>query len=144
MEEQTTRRSAQRSFLHAKFLTPLSDLVQKFSLLQSLVEHVVDMSRLPDLVVAAQHCPVLLELQTDMRALEQEAGQVRDQTVTGLQRAGVEIQAEIKLESSAQLGFFLRSARGDDERQLRQGGGGKVEVLSLQKVRMPVIGLLTD
>lgn len=133
MQGEQARRSDQLCYLQTKFLAPLAALVQKFSLLQALVEHVVDMSRLPDLVVAAQHCPVLLELQTDMQALEREAEEVRAQTAAGLQRAGVQV-ADIKLESSAQLSFFLRSARGDDERQLRQGGGGKVEVLSLQKV----------
>ena len=116
------------SYLQSKFLHPLNDLVQKFDMLQKLVEHVVDMDRLPDLVVAARHDPLLQELDSDMRSLEREARELRD--IAGNSWASF---TEVKLESSAQLGFYLRTTRGDDERQLRQSGG-KVEILSLQKV----------
>lgn len=118
----------QLSHLNTKFILPLADLVQKFEMLQQLVEHVVDMDKLPDLVVAAKHDPQLLELSTDMKALEREARGLRD-------NAGSTWGSftEIKLESSSQQGFYLRTTRGDDERQLRQSSG-KVEILSLQKV----------
>ena len=59
--------------LTSRFITPLSNLTNKFSLFQQLVEHVIDMNQLPDVVINPKHDPDLQELRDEQKDLESQA-----------------------------------------------------------------------
>ena len=126
-EAETSADVSQAQSLKGKLLDPLLILVEKFDMYMKLVEHVIDFSQLPDLVVNA-------ELNEELRELHQEKGSVQAQAEEILEdaRCNWASFADVKLEKSNVHAFFLRSAKGDDERQLRANNKA-VKILSIQK-----------
>ncbi len=55
--------------IREKFLTKLSVFIDKFSKYQALIEHVVDLDRLPDLEVNHKHDSQLAELRDESDSL---------------------------------------------------------------------------
>ena len=111
-----------------RFLNPFEKLAGKFSLYQQLVEHIVDMSQLPDLVVNAEHDSELQEIKEEIEELAAQAeGVLRDA------KSNWAAFADVKLETDSQHGYILRTTKSDDERQLR-ANNSKVQILSIQKV----------
>ena len=53
-------------------IDPLRDLQQHFKVYHALVEHVIDIDKLPDLVVNPEHDEALAEIREQMDALEQQ------------------------------------------------------------------------
>jgi DNA mismatch repair ATPase MutS len=111
-----------------KYLRPLHDIDSKFDLYRELIEHVIDMDRLPEVVISSKHDPELTELNDERMEIESSAKQLQE---TANQSWGS--FTDVKLESNAQWGFIFRTTKGDDERELRLKNS-KVQILSLQKV----------
>ena len=123
----TGKFARQKLTLHTKFFIPIQDLARKFVMYQQLVEHVVDFDELPDLVVNCRHDPNLQELRVEKDSLVNQAQAELNKAQTGYARF-----ADVKLDSNNQHAFYLRTTKGDDERQLRANNSA-VKVLSLQK-----------
>lgn len=114
--------------IREKFITPLDKLVSQFSLYQQLIEHVIDLDRLPNLIINPQHNEELQELRKEQLDLEAQGEKLcRDAKNTWANFAS------IMLEVSPQYGLIFRSTNGDDERQLR-ANNSNVRVLSIKKV----------
>lgn len=113
--------------LTSKFLTPLHIITNKFSNLERLVEHVVDMSQLPDLRVNPKHSAELQEIVEEQRELEEGANVILNEA-----RRGWGSFTDVKMESNPQQGFVLRTTRPDDERQLR-ANNSSVQIVSILK-----------
>ena len=113
--------------LTEKFLAPLQSIAGKFALYEQLVEHVVDLKKLPELKVSAVHDPDLLEIETEQSGLLLRAERVLQEA-----RSGFASFADVKLEQNPMHGFILRTTRGDDERQLR-ANCASVRVISILK-----------
>lgn len=129
-KEHQQRAEQQRQYLNSHFSAPLSTLIEQFSGLQRLVEHVLDLDQLPALVVSPRHDPALMDLHETLDELQSEAEGVRHQAASTWAAF-----ADIRLECNGNMGYFMRATKGDDERGLREGGGKQVEILSLQKVQ---------
>lgn len=97
-----------------KYVEPLQSIAGKFALYEQLVEHVIDLSRLPELRVSAAHDPELQEIEAEQAGLQARAERVLQEARTGWASF-----ADVKLEQNAMHGFVLRTTRADDERQLR-------------------------
>lgn len=110
-----------------KFLEPLQSIAAKFALYEQLVEHVVDLSKLPELKVNAVHDSELQEIETEKAGLLQRADRVLSEA-----RNGWASFADVKLEQNPMHGFILRTTRADDERQLRANNSA-VRVISILK-----------
>ncbi len=110
-----------------RLLNPLEKLTDKFSMYQKLVEHVIDFSQLPDLVVNA-------DLNEDLQQLKEEKVRVRKKADTILNEAntGWANFTDVKLESSSVHALYLRTTKGEDERQLRENKKS-VKILSILK-----------
>ena len=117
----------QKQTLHTKLFAPIQELSRKFAMYQQLVEHVVDFDELPDLVVNCRHDPTLQEMRQEKDSLTTQAQAELSKAQNGYARF-----ADVKLDSNNQHAFFLRTTKGDDERQLR-ANNASVKVLSLQK-----------
>ena len=63
--------SCSADILTEKFLLPLQSIAAKFRMYEQLVEHVVDLQRLPELKVNATHDADLQELQSEQEGLLQ-------------------------------------------------------------------------
>ena len=102
----------QKQLLRDRFLVPLESIVNKFELYKKLVEHVIDFRQLPDLMVNAEHDPVLKELAERRDNLKREA--------EGLKRNALDTWAsgrsntDLKLEKNVQHGLIFRSTRPND------------------------------
>jgi hypothetical protein len=116
--------------IREKFITPLDKLVSQFSLYQQLIEHVIDLDKLPNLVIDPQHDAELQELRTEQLDLEAQG----ERLCKNARNTWANF-ASIMLEISSQYGLIFRSTNGDDERQLR-ANNSSVRVLSIKKVRM--------
>jgi hypothetical protein len=116
-----------------KFLRPLHDIDSKFDLYRELVEHVVDMDRLPEVVISAKHDAELAELNEERCDIEAAAKKLQDQANQSWGSF-----TDIKLEFNSQWGFIFRTTKGDDEREIRKNNP-KVQILSLQKVPSPLL-----
>lgn len=113
-----------------RFIAPLQALASQFALYQQLIEHVIDLDKLPDLVIDPQHDPELEELRTEQLSLESQAEKlVKDA------RNGWASGADVKLETSPQHGLIFRSTSGDDERMLRSNNSS-VRIISIKKVTL--------
>lgn len=124
---ETTESEQLASVIRGKFIEPLEIISSKLSVYQRLVEHVIDMNKLPDLVVNAAHSQDLQGLKVELDDLEQQAYRVWEDA-----RDSWASFTEVKLERNMQHGYILRTTRGDDERTLRSNNP-KVSILSLQK-----------
>lgn len=116
---------------HERFVSPVQAAVQSLSLYNQLVEHVIDMSQLPEFKVSPQHDEELQELHEEEAGLQKRASQLLKKVQDLFPTC-----SEIKLETSSQHGFYFRTAKADDERILRGGGGGgdhAVHILSILK-----------
>lgn len=91
------------------------------ALFDALVEHVVDLSQLPDLRVKADHDEALSELQEEDNAIQAQANDwfavLRDTLIGG--RDTTSLADGVRLEPSTQHGLVFRSTKGEDERLLR-------------------------
>lgn len=114
--------------IREKFITPLDTLVSQFSLYQQLIEHVIDLDKLPNLVIDPQHDPELQELRAEQIDLEAQG----ERLCKNARNTWANF-ASIMLEVSSQYGLIFRSTNGDDERQLR-ANNSSVRVLSIKKV----------
>jgi DNA mismatch repair protein MSH2 len=110
-----------------KLLEPLEKLSDKFSMYQKLVEHVIDFSQLPDLVVNSELNEDLKELSNEKRQVMKSANTILDDANSGWANF-----ADVKLESSSVHALFLRTAKADDERELR-ANKKSVKILSILK-----------
>lgn len=110
-----------------KYIEPLQSIAGKFALYEQLVEHVVDLSRLPELRVNAVHDSELQEIEAEQAGLQARAEKVWQEA-----RGGWASFADVKLEQNAMHGFILRTTRADDERQLRANYSA-VRVISILK-----------
>ena len=113
--------------LRDKLLEPLVSLVEKFDMYMKLIEHVIDFSQLPDLVVNADLNDELRNLHQEKRSMQARAEEILDDA-----RCNWASFADVKLEKSNVHALFLRSAKADDERQLR-ANNKNVKILSIQK-----------
>lgn len=113
--------------IQSKFIEPLEKLVEKFSLYQQLVEHVIDMDQLPELVVRPHHDETLLELHEEQEELERQAEKLLQAA-----RNSWGSFTDIKLEKSPVWGLIFRTPRADDERSLR-ANKSDVRILQIQK-----------
>jgi hypothetical protein len=118
------------SHIKQKYLDPLEILDRKFDMYRKFVEHVIDIDKLPDLLISSKHDEGLSELQSQSDELELEAKKIYKEAADTWASF-----ADVKLEQSSQHSFYLRTTKGDDERQLRQNYP-KVQILSILKVRM--------
>jgi DNA mismatch repair ATPase MutS len=114
--------------VNQKFIAPFQRLAQKFAVYQQLIETVVDFNQLPDLVINAKHDPALKEIRDEMDDIEKQAEDLLDDA-----RSSWASFADVKLETNGQYGFFFRSTKGDDEKQLR-ANNKRVKILAIQKV----------
>jgi DNA mismatch repair ATPase MutS len=110
-----------------KFLEPLQSIAGKFNLYEQLVEHVVDLQKLPELKVNAMHDSDLRELETEQEGLLSRAERVLQEA-----RSSWANFADVKLEQNSMHGFILRTTRGDDERTLR-ANYPSVRIISILK-----------
>lgn len=115
-------------YLLEKYLRPLHDLDSKFDLYRELVEHVVDMDRLPEVVISPRHDAELAELHNERVEIENSARKLQDQANNSWGSF-----TDVKLELNPQWGYIFRTTKGDDERELRSNNP-KIRILSLQKV----------
>lgn len=113
--------------LTRRYLTPLMQIMNKFQLYEQLIEHVVDFNALPEYKINAVHDVELQALVEEQNGLEQRADKVLQDA-----RSSYASFAEVKLEKSSQHGLFLRTTKGDDERQLRQQNSS-IRILSILK-----------
>lgn len=111
-----------------KYLRPLHDLDSKFDLYRELIEHVIDIDRLPEVVISAKHDPELSELEDERISIENSAKKLQEQANSSWGSF-----TDVKLEHNQQWGFIFRTTKGDDEREIR-ANNPKVRILSLQKV----------
>lgn len=110
-----------------KFTDPLEVLNSKFSMYQQLVEHVIDMNSLPELIVNPMHDEDLKDLHEEQMQLDNQANKIlKDAKDTWASFC------DIKLERNPQHGYFLRTTRGDDEKQLRVNKSD-VRIISILK-----------
>ena len=116
------------SYLIEKYLRPLHDIDSKFDLYRELIEHVIDMDRLPEVVISAKHDAQLAELDEERCDIESAAKKLQEQANQSWGSF-----TDIKLEFNSQWGFIFRTTKGDDEREIRKNNP-KVQILSLQKV----------
>lgn len=130
LEELTTENSSDSkvNYLIEKYLRPIHDLDSKFDLYRELIEHVIDIDRLPDVVISAKHDPELSELEDERISIENSAKKLQDQANSSWGSF-----TDVKLEHNQQWGFIFRTTKGDDEREIR-ANNPKVRILSLQKV----------
>jgi DNA mismatch repair protein MSH2 len=110
-----------------RYVEPLQSIAGKFALYEQLVEHVVDLSKLPDLRVNAVHDSELQEIEAEQAGLTTRAERVLQEA-----RSSWASFADVKLEQNPMHGFILRTTRGDDERQLR-ANCSSVRVISILK-----------
>jgi DNA mismatch repair ATPase MutS len=110
-----------------KFVEPLQSIAGKFNLYEQLVEHVVDLQKLPELKVNAVHDSDLKELETEQEGLLSRAERVLQEA-----RSSWANFADVKLEQNTMHGFILRTTRGDDERTLR-ANYPSVRIISILK-----------
>ena len=113
--------------INQKYLLPLQSIAGKFAKYEQLVEHVVDMSQLPELKVNAMHDTALEELEEERKGLIGRAERILQEARTSWGSF-----ADVKLEQNSVHGFILRTTRGDDERQLR-ANCASVRILSILK-----------
>ncbi len=116
-------------YLLDKYLRPLHDLDSKFELYRELVEHVVDMDRLPEVVISPKHDVELAELHNERVDIENSARKLQEQANSSWGSF-----TDVKLEQNSQWGYIFRTTKGDDERELRSNNS-KIRILSLQKVQ---------
>mmetsp|Transcript_31903 Transcript_31903/g.45919 ORF Transcript_31903/g.45919 Transcript_31903/m.45919 type:complete len:825 (-) Transcript_31903:85-2559(-) len=116
-----------------KFLTPLEKILNKFSVFERLVEHVIDFNQLPELKVNPQHDPELQELATEQAQLEADAEAILQKA-----RQVWAVSADVKLEKNSSTNsnstvqsFLLRTTRAD-ERELKSANAS-VEITSILK-----------
>ena len=112
-----------------RYYEPLEILIDKFQMYLQFVEHALDLSQLPELLINAKHDPQLYELSEDIDVCHKDAEKILLQA-----RNNWASFADVKLEEDTQHGLILRTTKGDDERQLR-ANNSHVCILSIQKVR---------
>lgn len=115
--------------LFNKLGIPFQTLQEKFGLYEQLVEHVIDMDKLPELLVNAKHDPELQEIKDEQDEVDAKVDtllrKVRDGWCSGI---------DVKLEDSTlHRGLVFRSTRADDEKQIR-ANNSSARVLSILKV----------
>ena len=110
-----------------KVFEPLESLTAQFETYQRLVDHVVDLRKLPDLVVNSQHDSELADLAREMEDLEGSAQEILETA-----KSSWASSVDIKLERHSMYGFVLRSTRGEDERQFQQHKRSVI-ILSIKK-----------
>jgi DNA mismatch repair protein MSH2 len=71
--DNATEEQSLSAAIREKFTEPLESISSKLSVYQQLVEHVIDMNRLPDLVVNAAHSQDLQDLKVELDKLDQKA-----------------------------------------------------------------------
>ena len=113
--------------LSHRYLNPLTLIANKFQLYEQLIEHVVDFNALPEYKVNPMHDPDLQALQEEQTGLELRAEKILQEAKTTYASF-----AEVRLEKSNQHGLFLRTTKGEDERQLRQKNSS-LRILSILK-----------
>jgi DNA mismatch repair protein MSH2 len=113
--------------LQTRFVDPLKAISIKFGMFQQLVEHVIDMEKLPEFFISAQHDKDLEDIATQQADLTKKAKAI----LSAAQRGWADF-CDVKLEGNNATSFFLRSTKGDDERQLR-ANNKHVKILSIQK-----------
>lgn len=113
--------------LKDRIIAPLDSISQKFFLYERLVEHVVDMEQLPSFKINPKHDPELEELRNEEAQLTKK-----------IEKIWMNVKntwgnfTDIKLESSSQHVFIMRTTKGDDERGLR-AASKSVRILSILK-----------
>ena len=115
------------AIIREKYLIPMESLNAKFGKYQALVEHVIDMNKLPDFMINPAHSPELQDLRDEADELDREAHR--------LLQEGRDTWAsftDLKLERNQQHGYIFRTTRLDDERQLR-ANSKSVIILSMLK-----------
>ena len=110
-----------------KFLDPLNALNAKFEKYEKLVEHVIDMKKLPEYMINSAHSPELQELRDEADALDDEAHDLHQHG-----RRTWASFTDMKMERNPQHGYIFRTTKPDDERQLRSNCK-EVIILSLLK-----------
>jgi len=116
--------TAMSEVVRDRYLSPLSRVCNKFELYQQLVEHVLDMSQLPDLYVSAQHDEVLQELKEELEGLAPEAEKVL------MEAQGHFIST--KLDIDPIHGYSLRLSKPTEERELKSANK-KYQIITIQK-----------
>lgn len=111
-----------------RYIAPLESLDKKLFKYRQLVEHVVDMDKLPDLVISPQHDEELSDLREQSVQLENEAKQIYQEAINTWASFD-----DVKLEQNNQHSFYLRTTKCDDERQLRQNNP-RIQIIGLLKV----------
>lgn len=110
-----------------KLLLPLENLTDKFAKYQALCEHVIDFSQLPDLVVKPDLNEALQELREEKDQIGKSANRILHEANTGWASF-----TDVKLESGPVHALYLRTTKGEDERQLRENKKS-VKILSIPK-----------
>ena len=110
-----------------RIITPLQAVCSKMDKYQKLVEHVVDLNRLPDLVVNSMHDTELRRLAEEMEDIVKEAEVLHDNA-----RSSWASFSDLKLERSTMYGYVFRSTRCEDEREF-QKHKRDVTILSIKK-----------
>ena len=116
------------AYCQSHFVQSLDKMEASLVRYREFVDHVIDTSRLPDLVISATHDSSLQDIAEERITIENDA-----RALVAQANSSWASFTDVKLESSAQYGFYFRTTRGDDERQMR-ANNPKVQILSLQKV----------
>jgi hypothetical protein len=110
------------------YIQSLANINEKFQMYCNFIEHVIDLDRLPTLVVNSQHDQSLQVLNDERKNLENEAEALLDEAKNDWASF-----ADVKLEQSPISGLVFRTTKGDDERTLR-ANNPEVHIVSLKKV----------
>ena len=122
-----------QSSLYIRYIAPLSSHISAFSKYEQLIESLVDFSQLPTFLVNPAHDSDLAELSKEREELSERAQRLY-QDISG----GLASFAEVKLEVNNTQGFYFRTTKAEDERELRaradrSNGKYQVQVLALLK-----------
>lgn len=115
-------------YCYSHFVQSLEKMEGSLVRYREFVDHVIDTSRLPDLVISATHDSSLQDIAEERLSVENDA-----RALMAKANSSWASFTDVKLESSPQHGFYFRTTKGDDERQMRTNNP-KVQILSLQKV----------
>lgn len=117
--------------IQQRFIDPIRAINEKLEMYRSLVEHVIDFDKLPDFMVNSKHDPELKSVEEELEALKEQADNLLHQARTRWASF-----TDVKLDdNNPQHGMAFRTAKGDDERQLR-ANNKSVKIISILKVRL--------